>query len=98
MAKVLIKHEINKSIERINKSGKFTIELSEDTEKFIERLESGARFRYLESSWYHVDYDLMQLDKAVSEIRRYCQSLDYDIETEGRKNRTIRLKARIVLP
>lgn len=73
-------HKVLAGIEQIKKFGKFEIELSPTTEKFIKRLEaSGAEFRYYESSYYSEEFDVIRLDLAVWELRRYCQPLDYDL-------------------
>lgn len=75
-----IKHELSSSLRRINNSGILKIELPEESLKFIERLESCARFRYLEVSWYNLEHDIIRLDMTVSIIRRYCQVLNYSIK------------------
>ncbi len=68
-----IGHEVNRSLELI--SEKLDIELSEQTKEFITRLEKfGARFRYLEVSWFIDDCELAKLDRAVWELRRYCNA------------------------
>lgn len=79
-----IRHEVEAGIALIGERGKFQIELSEVTLKFIRNLEDGARFRYYETSYHAQGIDLAKLDRAVWELRRYCQPLDYDIEVEGR--------------
>ncbi len=66
-----IKHEVEKSLKLIYE--KVDIELSEQTKRFIKRLEEfGARFRYLEVSWFIKDCEIAMLDRAVWELRRYC--------------------------
>lgn len=76
-------HEVSSAIELISKQGKFEINLSEAVTKFIDRLESGARFRYFEVSYWNEPYDVARLDCAVSELRRYCQVLDWEIENDS---------------
>ncbi|MFX1712334.1 hypothetical protein [Stutzerimonas stutzeri] len=71
-----IKHEIKRSLELI--STNLEIETSTQTDKFIERLEKfGAQFRYLEVSWFIHECELAYLDRAVWEIRRFCNSALY---------------------
>jgi hypothetical protein len=71
-----IKHEVQRSLDLI--STKFNIETSNQTKKFIERLEKyGARHRYLEVSWSIHECELAYLDRAVWEIRRFCNSALY---------------------
>ena len=68
-----IKHEVERSLELICK--KVDIELSNQTKKFIKRLEEfGARFRYLEVSWFITDCEIAYLDRAVWELRRFCDA------------------------
>lgn len=68
-----IRHEVERSLklsyERVD------IELSDQTKKFIKRLEEfGARFRYLEVSWFIKDCEIAILDRAVWELRRFCDA------------------------
>ncbi len=69
-----IKHEITTAIERLKDNNIFNIELTNQTKEFIEKLEQSARFRYLEVSWDIYRPELTVLDRAVWEIRRYCQT------------------------
>lgn len=73
-------HSVLPGIERLKQRGKFEIELSADTVKFIKGLEDyGAKYRYYEVSYNIEPFDMARLDRAVWELRRYCQPLDYDI-------------------
>lgn len=73
-------HSILPGIERMKLLGKFEIDLSVDTVRFISELEDyGAKYRYYEVSYSIEPFDIVRLDRAVWEIRRYCQSLDYEI-------------------
>ena len=68
-------------IDRMKQNGKFTIDLHPNTIKWIKNLQDGgAEFRYYEASYCNEELDLLRFDRAVWEIRRYCQPLDYDIE------------------
>ncbi|WP_020208904.1 hypothetical protein [Gilvimarinus chinensis] len=72
-----IKHEMERSLDLISK--KLDIALTEQTKKFIKRLEEfGARFRYLEVSWFIKDCELAMLDRAVWELRRFCNAGLYE--------------------
>jgi len=44
-----LRHEVTGGIELLARRGKFSVEISPETQKFIERLESGAEFRVLRS-------------------------------------------------
>lgn len=73
-------HSVLPGIERMKQHGKFDLDLSADTVKFIQKLEDyGAEHRYYEVSYDIQPYDIVRFDRAVWELRRYCQPLDYDI-------------------
>jgi HEPN domain-containing protein len=73
-------HSVLPGIERMKQQGKFELELSADTVQFIRKLEDyGAEYRYYEVSYDTRPFDIIRLDRAVWELRRYCQPLDYDI-------------------
>ena len=67
-------------VERMKQHGKFELHLTADTVKFIKKLEDyGAEYRYYEVSYDIQPFDIIRFDRAVWELRRYCQPLDYDI-------------------
>ena len=59
----------------------FKIKLSASSVKLIEHLDTFGRFRYLDTSYYIKGPKLLELDKAVWEIRRYCRVINYDVKT-----------------
>lgn len=56
----------------------FEIRMSESTRNLIAHLDDYGRFRYLESSYYVFGPKLIELDRGVWEIRRYCRVMNYD--------------------
>ncbi len=73
-------HSVLPGIDRMRQHGKFELDLSPDTVRFIKKLEDyGAEYRYYEVSYDSQPFDIIRLDRAVWELRRYCQPLDYDI-------------------
>jgi HEPN domain-containing protein len=73
-------HSVLPGIERMKQHGKFELDLSAETVKFIKKLEDyGAEYRYYEVSYDIQPFDIARLDRAVWELRRYCQTLDCDI-------------------
>jgi HEPN domain-containing protein len=73
-------HSVLPGIERMKQHGKFELDLSADTVQFIKKLEDyGAEYRYYEVSYDIRPFDIIRLDRAVWELRRYCQPLDYEI-------------------
>lgn len=72
-------HSVLPGIQRMKQDGKFGLDLSTETVQFIKKLEDyGAEFRYYEVSYDIEPFDIIRLDRAVWELRRYCQPLDYD--------------------
>ena len=74
-----LKHSVLPGIERMKQHGKFELDLSADTANFIKYLEDdGAEDRYYLVSYDIEPFDIVRFDRAVWELRRYCQPLDYD--------------------
>lgn len=91
-----LRHEVTGALALLAQRGKFQATLSDEAIKFIERLENGAEFRYFEVSYSNHRYDIARLDCAVSELRRYCQVLDWDLQTDhGPRNLLASQLARI---
>lgn len=74
-----INHDLERAIKHTKKLP-FEILRSESTDNFIKHLSNFGRFRYLEASYYLHGPKIVELDKAVWEIRRYCDVLDYDFK------------------
>jgi hypothetical protein len=73
-------HSVLPGIERMKQHGKFELDLSADTCKFIKKLEDdGAEDRYYLVSYDIEPFEIARFDRAVWELRRYCQPLDCDI-------------------
>jgi len=77
-------HTVLRQLELLKQVGKFEAKIDKAALDFIVRLEEhGAALRYYEMSYFNQAYDIMRLDNAVSQIRRYCRVMDYAIELEG---------------
>lgn len=87
-------HSVLPGVERMKQHGKFVLDLSSDTVQFIRKLEDyGAEYRYYEVSYDTRPFDIIRLDRAVWELRRYCQPLDYDIvDMSGKTVNLLRLE------
>jgi HEPN domain-containing protein len=79
-------HSVLPGIERMKQHDKFELDLSAKTVEFIKRLEDdGAEYRYYEVSYDIQPFDIVRFDRAVWELRRYCQALDCDtIDMNGK--------------
>ncbi|MHB8653844.1 MAG: HEPN domain-containing protein [Terriglobia bacterium] len=71
-----VKHDLGAALSKVNNSGKLALNLTAATKKFIEYLDAYGRFRYLEISQHAFDADIVSLDRAVWELRRYCDLRD----------------------
>ncbi len=70
-------HDLGRALRLINTHAPFKVTLSGVSDQFVEYLNQYGRFRYLEIPWHASGIDLLRLDKAVWEIRRYAQVIDY---------------------
>jgi hypothetical protein len=79
-------HSVLPGIERMKQHGKFEIDLSADTVKFIKNLEDdGAEDRYYLVSYDIEPFEIVRFDRAIWEVRRYCQPLDYSaVDVNGK--------------
>lgn len=67
----------------------FEIQRSDVANEFIEHLARYGRFRYLEASYHIEGPKLVQLDKTVWEVRRYCKVLNYDLPMENGQSKNM---------
>jgi len=70
-------HDLEAAISKIEKSGKLSLDLTGGTKRFIEHIDRYGRFRYLETSPFVFGQDIIRLDRAVWEVRRYCTVPDH---------------------
>jgi HEPN domain-containing protein len=77
-------HDLSKALALLESHKAFTFRLSPETLKFIEYVDSVGRYRYFEASYYLRDFEILQLDKAVWEIRRYAECHDYWLQAFGK--------------
>lgn len=72
-----VKHDLDRAL-RYARKLPFQLDMSASSEKLIEQLDRFGRYRYLESSYFIHGPKLVELDRAVWEVRRYCTVLDYE--------------------
>jgi len=80
-----ISHDLSKGMKRIADFAPFQLKLSDNVLAFIEHLDTFGRHRYFETMYHYKGDDLIRLDKAVWEVRRYCQIVDWTVERPGGK-------------
>lgn len=78
-----IGHQVLSGLDRLKREGKFEVVLSEAVKEFVGHLELNEKIRYFEIPYHSREHDLIRLDCAVWELRRYCQPLNYDITING---------------
>jgi HEPN domain-containing protein len=74
-----INHDLDIALKHTNKLP-FELKLSPSTLELIKHIGNFGKFRYLETSYFTHGPKLVQLDRAVWEIRRYCRVLNYELE------------------
>ncbi len=67
-----MRHNLNAGLSAIASSGRLTFGLHKPTEEFISYLDQFGQFRYLEISNVAFGRDIVRLDRAVWELRRFC--------------------------
>lgn len=67
-----VKHNLGEALRKIKGSDKVSLDLTRGTEEFIGMLDQYGPYRYLEVSNIGFGADLVTLDRAVWELRRYC--------------------------
>ncbi len=73
-----INHNLARALKHTDKLP-FTLNLSPSSLELIKHIDNFGRFRYLEISYFTNGPKLVQLDKAIWEIRRYCQVINYEV-------------------
>ncbi|MEO8594861.1 MAG: HEPN domain-containing protein [Candidatus Solibacter sp.] len=76
-------HGVADLLEKAEAVTKLRLRLSKYSKEFVSYLDTYGRFRYLEISYHASGKDLVRLDRAVWEIRRYCAVLDYSRTESG---------------
>lgn len=69
----MIRHDLLPALEAIEASG-LRLELTQGTKNFIERIDQVGRYRYMEVSFFVAWPRIIELDRAVWELRRFCTS------------------------
>lgn len=74
-----INHDLTKALKHTEKLP-FDLNLSPSTDELIKHIDDFGRYRYLETSYFTHGPKLVQLDRAVWEIRRYCKVMNYELK------------------
>lgn len=74
-------HDLGELLQALKAHKKFELRLSKMTNDFLSHLDTYGRHRYYETPYFILGGEIISLDRAVWEIRRYARVLDYDITT-----------------
>lgn len=83
-----VKHDLGLALQLLEKLP-FKIELSDPVLKFIEHIDRFGTIRYLEASWHVHGPKLVELDRSVWELRRFCRVMNYDIRAASGGSRNM---------
>ncbi|OHB98002.1 MAG: hypothetical protein A2W74_02570 [Planctomycetes bacterium RIFCSPLOWO2_12_38_17] len=75
-----IGHDLSKALRRISTISEFSVNLSDEEDKYINHLNNNAQNRYLEQPSCSFGEDLFLLDMTVWSIRRYCHVINYKMK------------------
>lgn len=67
-----VRHSLHAALDSIERSGVLSLGLTPATMDLINRLVEVGEFRYLEVSYTAFSNDIIRLDRAVWELRRFC--------------------------
>jgi hypothetical protein len=67
-----VKHDLEAGLARIADIGNISLDLTSPTKEFIEYIDAYGSFRYLEVSHHAFGRDIVNLDRTVWELRRFC--------------------------
>jgi HEPN domain-containing protein len=73
-------HNLADILQVFEANKKFDLKLTEETRQFLVYLDTYGRHRYYETPYYTRGHELMSLDCAVWEVRRYARVMDYSIK------------------
>jgi hypothetical protein len=90
-----IKHNLSEAQKKVNLLP-FEIRLSPIAEKFIRHIDTFGRFRYLEVSYFIHGPKLVELDKSVWELRRYCRVINYCKNIEGKSVSMLETELKVI--
>ena len=65
-------HDLERALSKVTSSGKLTLDLTGGTKEFIQKLDQQGQFRYFELSNFAFGAEIISLDRAAWELRRFC--------------------------
>ena len=77
-------HDLGAILKEFERTKPFELRLSDPCKEFLAFLDAYGRHRYFESSWYVKGGEIVELDRAVWEVRRYARVMRYEFHGSGR--------------
>lgn len=71
-------HDLCEILAEFDAKKPFDLRLTTRSRKFLELLDTYGRHRYFEGSWYVLGGEIVDLDRAVWELRRYARVMQYE--------------------
>ncbi|HQN64546.1 MAG TPA: HEPN domain-containing protein [Methylophilus sp.] len=90
-------HDLSSALDLLKKHAPFELRLQKPSRDLIGHLDTYGRFRYLETPFHVMGLEIMQLDMAVWDIRRYCRALNYEISLlNGEKKQMLEIEIKTI--
>jgi HEPN domain-containing protein len=87
-----INHSLSKALNKAEQLP-FKLDLTPLAIEFVKHIDTFGRFRYLEASYFIHGPKLVELDRTVWEVRRYCKVLNYEVSlSDGQKKKMLPLE------
>jgi len=86
-----LNHNLKKSLNRINSIENIALDFSDDVLKFISYIDDQGPNRYLEKQHYTRGMEIISLDKAVWQIRRYCKVINHTVKLSNGDEKNLML-------
>jgi HEPN domain-containing protein len=67
-----VMHDLRKGLDLIDASNKIQLDLTPNTQRFIDYIDTNGQHRYLEKSRFFDSSNIVNLDRAAWELRRFC--------------------------
>lgn len=77
-------HDVETLLGIVEGKAPFALRLTPESRAFIQHVHQYGMCRYLETSIYVRDYEIVRLDRTVWDLRRYCAVLDYKLTLPNR--------------
>lgn len=76
-------HDLGEILKEFERVKPFELRLTAPSKKFLEFLDTYGRHRYFEGSWCVEGGEIVELDRAVWEVRRYARVMRYVFHGSG---------------